>query len=258
MRFRVLGLAGLVCLGIRAGAQAQAVVAGMVMDTAGKPLAGAEIVALKAKRQVRSDAGGRFLLTGLAKGADIFQVHRVGFRPQSFNLDLQPGDTLRVGVTLGRDTLQVLPELTVSAATLAQRRLEEIRERILRSGAPPSALVSREELDHTNATRLSPILLAHGLKARVNARGKDALVCPRQNGRPAVYLDGALVDGGESNGAKAYRTGNPFDNGPFDLENFSPDEVEAIEVYTTTAERPAQFNQTGSSCVVVIWLKRGG
>ena len=37
----------------------------------------------------------------------------------------------------------------------------------------------------------------------------------------------------------------------------SPEEVEAVEVYRSPGEWPAEFGRTEASCVVVIWSRRG-
>ena len=43
----------------------------------------------------------------------------------------------------------------------------------------------------------------------------------------------------------------------FDMENLTPDDVEAVEVYRSPGEWPAQFPRTEASCLVVIWTRRG-
>lgn len=155
---------------------------------------------------------------------------------------------------------QRLPELKAigSRALEADRRfLEDVRARVLRNGAPASALITRADIEKTNSTRMLPLLMSRGLKSRIHPRtGKESLVCAHKTERPAIYLNGLLVDGGDTPGARRLRFGLLGD--AFDMESLSPDNVEAVEVYRSMSERPAEYNRTQSECVVVIWTRRGG
>jgi len=60
-----------------------------------------------------------------------------------------------------------------------------------------------------------------------------------------VYVDGVLING----------THNPTD--PFDLNEISPQSIEAMEFYAGPAETPMKYSRSGSGCgVLVIWLRR--
>lgn len=247
------------CFALVSTAAAQrAVVMGVVMDTAGRPLAAAEVLAMRAKATSQTTAGGVFRLTGLRKGKELFRVRRIGFVPQVFELDLVEGDTVRLGVNLARDTVQTLPEIAVNAPappTSIERFHQNLKDRVLRSGAPPSALITREELAKSNDSRLLPLLAVHGLKIKFEPKtGKEYLVCDRGNDRPAIWLDGAIADVGPTGGAKAWRAAALMQL--VDLANFLPDQVEAVEIYKTPAERPPEYNMTGSYCTVAIWTRR--
>jgi hypothetical protein len=94
------------------------------------------------------------------------------------------------------------------------------------------------------------------MKIRTDGRtGKQFVSCPRGGGRPAIYLDGTLVDGGPTGPSSLFRAGamSPV----FDLENFPPGQAEAVEVYKSPAERPVEYNSSGALCVVLLWTRRG-
>ena len=158
------------------------------------------------------------------------------------------------------ETGQRLPELTTSGsrAVAADRRfLDDARARVLRSGAPPSALITRADLEKENSTRLLPLLKTRGLKTRIHPRtGRESLVCAHKAERPAIYLNGLLVEGADSPGARRMRAGLAAEM--FDLENLDPATIEAVEVYRSMSQRPPEYNRTLSECVVVIWTRRGG
>jgi hypothetical protein len=160
------------------------------------------------------------------------------------------------GVVADVDSAQRLPELKTTAPLSPSARFQrELRDRMQRNGAPMSALITRDELEKSKRFRLAGLLVVHGLKSRVNKYGKETLTCPRTTDRPAVFVDGLLVDGSDSPNAKRFRFG--LINEMFDMENLTPDDVEAVEVYRSPGEWPAQFTRTEASCLVVIWTRRG-
>ncbi len=60
-----------------------------------------------------------------------------------------------------------------------------------------------------------------------------------------VYVDGALAF-----------DSTQAENGLFDVNSIPPAQIEAIEVYTSAAQIPAQFNKTSNGCgVMVIWTR---
>jgi hypothetical protein len=62
-----------------------------------------------------------------------------------------------------------------------------------------------------------------------------------------VYLDGALIY--DSTARKA-----PL----FNLNSITASEIEAIEVYSSAAQVPAQYNKTSGGCgVMLIWTRVG-
>jgi hypothetical protein len=189
-----------------------------------------------------------------ASGVRAGEIEDGGFRW----LPLSIGRTGRAVIASAE--AQRLPELKASGsrALEADRRfLEDARARVLRNGAPASALITRADLEKTNSTRMLPLLMSRGLKSRIHPRtGKESLVCAHKMERPAIYLNGLLVDGGDTPGARRMRFGLIGD--AFDMESLSPDNVEAVEVYRSMSERPAEYNRTQSECVVVIWTRRGG
>ncbi len=61
-----------------------------------------------------------------------------------------------------------------------------------------------------------------------------------------VMVDGALV----------YRHDQPAPAQLYDLNSIPTEQLEGIEVFTSTAQMPAQYNRTGSGCgLLVIWTR---
>lgn len=223
-------------------AQDAAVVIGIVGDTARNPLAGVEVVALRARYRSLTDGRGIFVFH-LPAGDETFLVRRVGFGPQSFDATLVVGDTVRLGVILAPAPV-TLPELAVEAENTVYRgKLAGFAERMTSSGAPRSSFLTRRDIEQANATRTTDLLRRAGLRLRFDRRGQPVLTCPRGRStrQPVVgyFLDGARAPAN------------------FDISYLDVNQIEAIEVYPSTANRPMIFNLTGTDCVVALWLREG-
>jgi hypothetical protein len=136
--------------------------------------------------------------------------------------------------------------------------------------------VDRELLAKDENRRLGDVLASNvpgltihrgsGMKSwaasgRATSGGKCAFCQPsranldradRAAGAPAacymdIYLDGALV-------FNSAATQVPL----FNLNSLHPNEIDAVEVYTSTAQIPAQYNRTAGGCgVMLIWTRDG-
>lgn len=218
--------------------KATALLLGIVADTGKRPLVEAEIVAMRHKLTTITDSRGVFIFTRLDPGPEVFLVRHIGFRPESFDATLVPGDTLKVGVIMAEAPVQ-LPDLTVEAeGRLYFGKMLGFAERLRgSSGAPRSAFLTPADVDRLHPTRTIDLLIHAGLKPRYTARGEPTVTCPRGGGKLAVYLDGAWLQSS------------------FSLSWLEPTQIQAVEVYRSAAERPPEFNATGSDCTVVIWTK---
>jgi hypothetical protein len=237
-----------------APAQKKAVIMGIVADTTKTPLVDAQVTAVKAKVTIRTDRRGIFILDQLPPGEELFWVRRIGYRPETFDVTLVAGDTVKVGVMLAAAPL-VLPELSVEAeGRVYTGKLAGFAQRMLHSGAARTSFLTRADIEKQFPAQFIDMLVGAGMKRTRDRRGKDTLTCPRgvtspsRAPRVAFYLDGALIADGGSMGAVD----------PIMIESIirmEPVLIEAVEVYRSTATRPAEFNASGAGCVVVIWTR---
>lgn len=106
----IAGLAGLA-----AGAEAQGDVRGRVLDAATRaPIAGAQVSATDAARNVVSDSLGRFTLLGLAAGERMVVVRMVGYATDSVQLTVADDEVL-VRDFLLRRTTSASPSIAAAA-----------------------------------------------------------------------------------------------------------------------------------------------
>ncbi len=107
MRRAGAALALLALLALPRGAQAQDSVrvrgglTGVVVDTAGRPVADVDVVVRETAIRARTRADGRFSLTGLPPDDYVLVFRKLGFEPVEFPLALPDGRVTEVKVTLG-------------------------------------------------------------------------------------------------------------------------------------------------------------
>lgn len=81
-------------------AQSRGVVAGTIMDVQGVPVAGAQISVRGAGTMAISDARGVFQLDHVPVGPSVVRVRRLGFRPESVDVQVPASPDVAMSVTL--------------------------------------------------------------------------------------------------------------------------------------------------------------
>lgn len=84
-------------------------VAGYVVDTDGRPLAGVPVVIPTAAARATTDAEGFFLLRGIASGRHQLFVRQIGFRPAVTDIDVEADRTLNLRIDLRRLAVELDP-----------------------------------------------------------------------------------------------------------------------------------------------------
>jgi hypothetical protein len=224
-------------------ARAQAsILEGLVRDTAGSAIVGAEVVNLTTRQMTATSATGEFRITDLPAGPQLWIVRAIGYRPERLALTVEVADTFAIEVVLGA-VPQVLPDLVVEVrGHRYQGRLAEVARRALASAAPASAFIGPEELERWAKFDLGDVLRRAGLAITGNfascPRSGPGLTARRRPG-VAIWLDVALVDEAPA----------------FDVRTFPTAWFAAIEVYRSAIERPMQFDSPGSACTILLWTR---
>ncbi|PYP41578.1 MAG: hypothetical protein DMD43_05995 [Gemmatimonadetes bacterium] len=248
-RWRAAGLVLAALAGApRAGAQQPAVAArkpavvvGIVADTGKQPIVEAEVLATRHKISTITDARGVFILPGLDAGPEAFLVRKIGYRAESFDATLVPGDTIRIGVILGIAPFQ-LPDVTVEVeGRIYVGKMAGFADRMLHSGAPRSSFLTQADIDRLRPRKTIDLLSRAGLPFRIS-RGKETIGCNRgasgfSGSQVMVFVDGARMGGG------------------FDLSWLDPSDIQAVEVYKSSVQRPPEFSGGNADCTVVIWTR---
>ena len=221
-------------------AQAQtATIRGSVVDSTGRPIAGAVVSVDGTPGVTATDVGGSFVFRGVPPGARIVRVRAVGWKPVAFEIDLEPGAerTGKIGLERAVVRLSELKAIGDSGMdTPAARRLGGFEFRRRHNAG---TFRDRTAIDRLNAL-LTGDLLRNIPGVRVVSGAIDTHVkFMRCLERVSVWIDGDKV-----------RTSGPDEA----LGLISPNDIEAIEVYRGVSQIPAEFLDD-SCAAIVIWTR---
>lgn len=196
---------------------------GVVLDSAGAPLAGARVGLGASPDAAVTDSNGAFTLGGQRSGTQALLVRKLGYNPAEMIVHLTRRVPREVTVRLG-------VFVPVLEAVLVQARRTAGLERVgfaARQRTGMGRYITQAELDRRNAFDVSDFL-RHLAPARASGFGGACTT---------YWVDGIR-----------WNFGTPDDF-------MVPQEVGAIEVYSS-AFVPAEFQSFEGACrVVVIWTK---
>jgi Carboxypeptidase regulatory-like domain/TonB-dependent Receptor Plug Domain len=212
---------------------------GRVTDTLGAPLNGAEITLFKSEsiRAISGDSG-EFRLTGLPPGTNVFNVRRLGYQPASFTAALKSGRTHRATFALSISA-QALPLIAVSdtARTHWLDQFERRRSTSRGTFITRAEIVKRTARMGSDIVRTVPgVRVIPGRSSGVN----QVIMNRGAGGRPCIPT--------------MYVHNMPYSGV---LDDFSADDIEALEVYVGISEIPPELDKNGRGIcgVIVVWTR---
>lgn len=247
-----------------ASAQATGILRGRVVnDRNDAPIADVTVRITTLPRTVVTDSAGRFVVPDIGVGRHTVVLSKPGWTLYSTFMTIGAGDNAEYVIGLQPAPAEVAG-VTVSARA-PDRRLAtfEAHRQAQLGGSFLTADQLATQTGRTLADVLAPTLGADLVRGRSGAaffatrRGYDSInLLPRVSAADrsrgaaagacyaAVVLDGVVVYRGEP------------DEPLFDLNQFSPAAVLAVEVYNGGASMPAEYNATRSTCgLLVIWTR---
>lgn len=224
-------------------AQQRTSLVGVVRDSAGHPVVGAELRFQDGVLLARSNDSGGFRIASAPVGTNTLSVRRLGFAPASTKITLRADhvDSLVLTLSLVATELEgVLVEdeaMDRSHRFLAgfwERRAKGFGNFITRED-----IVKRDTRDFTDLVRMLPSVHVGTRNGRQFIAFRNAINgdCP-----PQYFVDGIRIEQG----------------GP---DEFNPDDVEAVELYPGAATTPPQFAKSmfSRTCgAIVIWTRLPG
>ncbi len=244
---------------------------GVVLDdSTSEPIAGAEVILLDQADSVVAwnvtDAFGRFVLQ-VRLGEFSFKVLRMGYAPTITPPFPVQSDSVPVDVTIRLPFEPVVLDpvaVAGEAPPFAPGPLKGFYERKRRGWG---LHLAREDIEAKRPTQFTDILRnLPGVRVIVlggRQYGVRMVGAPMRLD-PTAYESFARrvrrgADEGDVPGCPVsyYIDGTPFVPGEAGINEIFASEVEAIEVYRSASETPAEFLDSNSRCgVIVIWTKR--
>jgi TonB family protein len=215
---------------------------GVVRDSIGHPVVGAQITIGGTSLAAETDDNGEFVLAKAAPGELSLRIRRIGYRPDTLRVAVLAGETVPADFTLARIAVELDP-LVIQGRRNLTGRLAGFYERLSRSAG--GHFLSREQIERRNPMNMTDLFrMVPG--ARVESRGFGRTVVRFRGARnpPLVWLDGTPLYAGE-----------------FDLDSVDPRSFEGVEIYAGPASVPAEFlgnrgiSSTGGT--IILWTREG-
>ena len=226
------------------GAQAPRALVGLVRDSAGHGIPGAEVRARGNVVVAITNDSGRFHVGQMPIGARGVFVRRLGFAPQRVPIRASASGTI--------DSVDVVLAVVAHPleAVVAQDPHDSLSRKVLadfweRRARGFGKFVTRDESERKGATRFVDVVRSVPSVSIMNYRGHQE-----------IRFRGAAI--GSTNCPPQYWIdGIPLERGLAD--EIFPDNVEAIELYASPATTPPQFSTRNPTCgTVVVWSRLPG
>jgi outer membrane receptor for Fe3+-dicitrate len=233
---------------------------GRVVDArTGEAVAEASIAAVtregRGAGQARTGADGKFTLPLRAAGEMRLRVERTGYRATLSDTRLVAArETLDVDVSISTAPLTLAPLRVNARVAPLRRRSLEMSGVYDRERAGFGQRLFREDLDRQSNMNLGQVLARVNGTTRMQNGPFEYIVFSRSmpNGTrekaagryclPTLFIDGTLA---------AY-------GGSADINSLvTPGQIEAVELYSSAANIPLQYNGPNSGCgVILIWTRQ--
>jgi TonB family protein len=217
------------------------IIAGLVSDSTGAPIAGAEVSVVGSTGSVRTDEHGHFRMTA-PLGLVTLSARRMGFEPGTKQLQLAgSSDAMLAAIQLRALPTQLKPVVVRTDRIEYKGRLAGYYQRLESQNG--GYFISRDQIDRENPRMLSQ-LLTHvpGVNATRMRAGGGGVRMRGRNCWPLVWLDGLQMGAGE-----------------VDLDAFPPSTIHGIELYLGSTTAPMRYLGTRdmSSCGTILLWSRG-
>lgn len=240
---RLIAIA-LACVSVSAAAQEGNLglggIRGIVRDSQGLAIIGAQVSIRGSQLLAETDDSGRFELAKVRPGMLSLRFRRLGFQPDTVDLLVLAGKTVPLEVTLSRLMVSLSPVVITGHANLTGWREGFYHRR----NAGFGHFFTAADIDKRNPSRMSDMFQMIPSVRIVPSRGiiRNQIRFNRAGGcAPLTILDGAPLVAGE-----------------FDIDGLSPFSIAAFEVYTGSIVPPQFAVVTRRYCgAIVIWSKEG-
>lgn len=245
---RRLGAASvMLCAPVLAGAQGRVPstgLVGIVRDSVGRPVTSAELRIAESALLARTNDSGGFRFSAVPVGRTTVVLRRLGYAQETIPVTLREGRIDSLVITLSALAAELPGVLVVDEAEARSRKLLagfwERRSRGFGYFVTRGEIEKKMTSDFTDLVRQVPSVMistVNGRKVIGFFRNGGSPSCP-----PQYFVDGMRI-----------QQGSP--------DEFTPEDIEAIEVYAGAATTPPQFAPYfySRTCgAIVIWTRLPG
>lgn len=241
-------------------AEGGSVIGGVVTSNDGaQPIVGAEVELIGVGRPILTDTRGRFSIGRLAPGRYELVVRALGYSPFQHDISVGGPDSLHLTLVLSRSHTELAPVRIEGHAAQRGGLAGFEHRRALHAGG---RFITREQLQPEHHRRLSDALrtmttgvdfvrLARGGVAAATGRGRSGI----SSAASAMCFVQIFVDGA--------RIFSPTMAGPSvpppNLDDFSVQDIAAVEVYAGPAQTPPEYGGVDAACgTILLWLRNHG
>ncbi|HVB29918.1 MAG TPA: SusC/RagA family TonB-linked outer membrane protein [Gemmatimonadaceae bacterium] len=246
----------LVCTALGAGiasAQQVGAVHGRVTDKgSGAPIANAVITIVGTHRGARTDDNGEYQVTGVAAGARMVRVNRLGYSASTQQATVPAGGEVTVNFGLTTAATQ-LEEVMVTATGATERKRQNGNDVGIISMSKDVNLAATPNFTDVLSARTAGLTVSGtsgepGTSSRIRIRGANSVSLSNE---PLIIIDGVRVD----NSAQSFNQ-NTGGQTISRFDDINPEDIASIEVLKGPAAS-ALYGTAASNGVIQITTKRG-
>lgn len=236
------------------------VIHGVVVDSAGTPVAYANIIASGSQRRIAAAADGAFRLAIDSSAKRSIDVRRIGFLPQTVQLEPWPDTAIRVVLASATRTLNTVRIEVERSASLAIRgfydRMSEVEK-----GINYGYFITPEEIEQRKGSKATDFFRGYpGVRVTRVKTGSPAIRLKSDRQGWEVQGNGncrmeVFVDGIRTNTLTRTKL-NLDENYQFLDDVVNVGDIAGIEVYPRSVQAPPKYQSLNGMCgVVLIWTK---
>lgn len=216
-------------------------VAGFVRDSAGSAIRDVQLGITGTDIHALSDAFGHYVLNEVRPGRVGVGARRLGFSPETVAVQVVAGEVASADLRLDAMPVSIAADLIL--ADPLRGKMGQFNRRKSRG---IGSFVTREDIEKRRPSALSEMI---GTLPGVGFTQQMA-------GEPQpVHMQRSMNTTASGNcTVQLYVDGHPYPNG--NLDDFSPQTVEGIEVYRSASQIPGDFRTRDATCgVIAIWTR---
>jgi hypothetical protein len=221
--------------------QTRGTIQGTVVDTAGRKMDQALITVIGTNVSAITDTAGAYVLRQVPMGPVEVKVRRIGFWADSLKITVRDSIPIRADFKLRPQVVQL-----VGTEVLADPMTGKMGPFNQRRSRGVGSFITRADIEKRQAASVSELLrYLPGVSISQRMAGEPQPVHMQRSvnttttGKCAVQI---------------YVDGHPYQNG--NVDDFSPNSVEGIEVYRSASEIPGAFRSRDATCgLIAIWTR---